>query len=69
MASPSVTLMICGPVSYQNAPFSGSGHSLVGRLTSAAMRPNDIETITGFLERRKQSRRVNVRGTYRDFQF
>lgn len=33
------------------------------------MRPNDIETITGFLERRKQGRRFNVRSTYRDFRF
>ena len=33
------------------------------------MRPKDIETIIGFLERRKQGRRFNVRSTYRDFQF
>lgn len=33
------------------------------------MRPNDIETIAGFLERRKQGRRFNVRSTYRDFRF
>lgn len=33
------------------------------------MRPNDIDTITGFLERRKQGRRFNVRSTYRDFRF
>lgn len=33
------------------------------------MRPNDIETITGFLERRKQGRRFKLRSTYRDFRF
>ncbi|WP_240721312.1 hypothetical protein [Pseudarthrobacter sp. NamE5] len=33
------------------------------------MRPNDIETIVGFLERRKQGRRFNVRSSYRDYQF
>lgn len=33
------------------------------------MRPNDIETIIGFLEHRKQGRRFNVRSTYRDYHF
>ncbi|MGO1696148.1 MAG: hypothetical protein ACTHZK_10625 [Arthrobacter sp.] len=33
------------------------------------MRPKDIETIVGFVERRKQGRRFNVRSTYRDYQF
>lgn len=33
------------------------------------MRPNDIETIAGFLERRKQGRRFAVRSTYRNFRF
>ena len=33
------------------------------------MRPNDVETIVGFLERRKQGRRFNVRNSYRDFRF
>ena len=33
------------------------------------MRPNDVETIAGFLERRKQGRRFNVRSSYRDFRF
>lgn len=33
------------------------------------MRPNDIETIAGLLERRKQGRRFNVRSSYRDFRF
>mgnify|MGYP006926214956 FL=1 len=33
------------------------------------MSPKDIDTIAGFLQRRKEGRRFNVRGTYRDFQF
>lgn len=33
------------------------------------MRPDDVETIAGFLERRKQGRRFNVRSSYRDFRF
>lgn len=33
------------------------------------MRPNDVETIAGFLERRKQGRRFNVRRSYREFRF
>lgn len=33
------------------------------------MRPNDIDTIAGFLQRRKEGRRFNVRGAYRDFHF
>lgn len=33
------------------------------------MRPNDVETIAGFLERTKQGRRFNVRSSYRDFRF
>lgn len=33
------------------------------------MRPNDVKTIVGFLERRKQGRRFNVRSTYRDYHF
>lgn len=40
-----------------------------GKCRELKMRPNDIETIVGFLERRKQDRRFNVRSTYRDFQF
>lgn len=39
------------------------------RCRELKMRPKDIETITGFLELRKQGRRFNVRSTYRDFQF
>lgn len=33
------------------------------------MRPNDVDTITGFLQRRKEGRRFNVRSTYKDFHF
>lgn len=33
------------------------------------MRPEDVETITGFLERRKQGRRFNVRSSYRTYTF
>lgn len=33
------------------------------------MRPNDINTIVGLLERRKQGRRFNVRSTYRAHHF
>lgn len=33
------------------------------------MRPNDVDTIAGFLERRKQGHRFNVRSSYRDFKF
>jgi hypothetical protein len=33
------------------------------------MHPNDVDTIAGFLERRKQGRRFNVRSSYRDFRF
>lgn len=33
------------------------------------MRPNDVEKIVGFLERRKQGRRFNVRSSYRDYHF
>lgn len=40
-----------------------------GKCRELKMRPKDIETIVGFLERRKQGRRFNVRSTYRDYQF
>jgi hypothetical protein len=33
------------------------------------MRPNDIDTIAGYLQRRKDGRRFNVRSSYRDFRF
>lgn len=33
------------------------------------MRPNDVDTVAGYLQRRKEGRRFNVRSSYRDFQF
>jgi hypothetical protein len=33
------------------------------------MRPNDVDTIADFLERRKQGHRFNLRSSYRDFKF
>ncbi|UVJ38021.1 hypothetical protein [Arthrobacter sp. CJ23] len=33
------------------------------------MRPNDIDTIAEFRQRRKAGRRFNVRSSYRDFPF
>lgn len=33
------------------------------------MRPNDVDTVAGFLQRRKDGRRFNVRGSYRTFTF
>lgn len=33
------------------------------------MRPNDIDTVAGFLQRRKQGGRFNVRSSYRTFHF
>lgn len=33
------------------------------------MRPRGVDTIAGFVQRRKEGRRFNVRSTYRDFSF
>ena len=33
------------------------------------MRPNDVDTIAGFLQRRKEGRRFNVKSSYRSFRF
>lgn len=33
------------------------------------MRPNDIDTVAGYLQRRKEGRRFNVQSSYRTFQF
>lgn len=33
------------------------------------MRPNDVDAIAGFLQRRKEGRRFNVRSSYRTFHF
>lgn len=39
------------------------------KCRALGMRPNDVDTIAGFLQRRKDGRRFNVRGSYRDFYF
>lgn len=39
------------------------------RCRELGMRPTDVDTVAGFLQRRKQGRRFNVRSSYRDFQF
>lgn len=39
------------------------------KCRALGMRPNDVDTIAGFLQRRKDGRRFNVRGSYRDFHF
>jgi len=33
------------------------------------MRPDDVDTVVGFLQRRKDGRRFNVQGSYRTFHF
>lgn len=33
------------------------------------MRPNDVDTVAGFLQRRKDARSFNVWSSYKDFQF
>ena len=33
------------------------------------MRPNDVDTVAGLLQRRKEGRRFNVRSSYRRFRF
>lgn len=40
-----------------------------GTCRELKMRSKDIDTIVGFLQRRKQGRRFNIRSTYRDFHF
>jgi hypothetical protein len=40
---------------------------LRARCRELGMKPNDIDTIADFLQRRKDGRRFNVRSTYRDF--
>ncbi|PRB08698.1 hypothetical protein [Microbacterium sp. MYb62] len=39
------------------------------RCRELGMRPNDVDTVAGFLQRRKEGRRFNVRSSYRDFRF
>ncbi|MDO4055141.1 hypothetical protein [Clavibacter michiganensis] len=40
---------------------------LRARCRELGMKPNDIDTIAGFMQRRKDGRRFNVRSTYRGF--
>ncbi|MDF2506710.1 MAG: hypothetical protein K0Q52_569 [Microbacterium sp.] len=39
------------------------------KCRALGMRGEDVDTIAGFLQRRKEGRRFNVRSSYRDFQF
>lgn len=39
------------------------------KCRALGMRPNDIDTIAGLLQRRKEGRRFNVRSSYRTFHF
>lgn len=39
------------------------------RCRQLGMRPDDVDTITDFVQRRKDGRRFNVRSSYRDFSF
>lgn len=39
------------------------------KCRALGMRPKDVDTITDYLQRRKDGRRFNVRSSYRDFQF
>lgn len=39
------------------------------KCRALGMRGDDVDTIAGFLQRRKEGRRFNVRSSYRDFQF
>lgn len=39
------------------------------KYRALGMRPDDVDTIAGLLQRRKEGRRFNVRSSYRDFYF
>lgn len=39
------------------------------KCRSLGMRPDDVDTVSGLLQRRKEGRRFNVRGSYRTFEF
>lgn len=39
------------------------------KCRALGMRPRDVDTVAGFLQRRKEGRRFNVRNSYRGFQF
>lgn len=40
-----------------------------GKCRELHMRPNDIDTVAGLLQRRKDRRRFNVKQSYRDYKF
>ena len=42
---------------------------LRAKCRDLGMRPNDVDTISGFLQRRKEGRRFNVQSSYRSFRF
>ncbi|MDO4254446.1 MAG: hypothetical protein Q4C81_04765 [Kocuria sp.] len=39
------------------------------KCRALGMRPNDVDTVAGFLQKRKEGKRFNVRSSYRTFQF
>ncbi|GAA4064914.1 hypothetical protein GCM10023065_15630 [Microbacterium laevaniformans] len=39
------------------------------KCRALGMRPNDVDSVTGFLQRRKDGRRFNVQSSYRTFHF
>lgn len=39
------------------------------KCRALGMRPDDVDTVAGFLQRRKEGRRFNVRSSYRTFHF
>ncbi|MFJ2469539.1 hypothetical protein [Glutamicibacter sp. NPDC087583] len=39
------------------------------KCRALGMHPKDVDTVAGFLQRRKDGRRFNVQSSYRDFQF
>ena len=39
------------------------------KCRALGMRPDDVDTVAGFLQRRKEGRRLNVQSSYRTFHF
>ncbi len=39
------------------------------KCRALGMRPRDVDTVAGYLQRRKEGRRFNVRSSYRTFRF
>lgn len=39
------------------------------KCRALGMRPDDVDTVAGFLQRRKEGRRFNVQSSYRTFRF